>query len=129
MRRRLWREMALARSGSSILPLFGAAIARLRARRPAWRHWSSDCWRCRWGRSGRILNMAVRLLIVPAVLFDGARAGLLFARWTSQIHKEGAPPVGEVCAPWRGMQLIRTATLVVAFALTQSLGRGALPRD
>ena len=76
------------------------------------------------------LEYAVRLLIIPAVLFDGALAPLLLVSWTSQITKTGISPSIRVVlgAVGRGMAIAAAlAVLLVLFAPTfvsLVLGRG-----
>lgn len=65
------------------------------------------------------LEYAVRLLIVPAVLFDGALAPLLLVRWTRHITREGTAPLSRdvLRSVGRGMALAAgLAALVVLFA-------------
>ena len=65
------------------------------------------------------LEYAVRLLIVAAVLFDGALAPLLFAKWTGQVTEARVPLTPRrVLRPVRGGLLLATAcaVLLVLFA-------------
>jgi putative peptidoglycan lipid II flippase len=65
------------------------------------------------------LEYAVRLLIVPAVFFDGALAPLLLAKWTSQIARTREAPAtrGVLRAVGRGVLLAGACSvLLVLFA-------------
>jgi putative peptidoglycan lipid II flippase len=62
------------------------------------------------------LEYAVRLLIVPAVLFDGALAPLLLAQWTSQIAQTNVPPSpgGVLRSVGRGVVLAAACSALLA---------------
>ncbi len=140
LRSRLWREIAPARSGraGSLLELFRATMAQAMASAATGIAPLVERLLAVSLGAGAVshLEYAVRLLIVPAVLFDGALAPLLLARWTSQIHTEGAHPRSSdvLRSVGRGMALAAgIATLVVVFApsfVRLVLGRGRFgPED
>jgi len=134
MRWRLWREVppSPTRQGTSLRPLSRAALAQAAAGAATGLAPVVERLLAVSLGIGAVshLEYAVRLLIVPAVLFDGALAPLLLVSWTSHITKLGTPPSTRdvLGAVSRGMALAAgLAALLVLFAPTfvhLVLGRG-----
>jgi len=66
------------------------------------------------------LEYAVRLLSVPAVLFDGALVPLVLARWTNQITTTGVPPSRREVLRLLGKGLGLAAAIAGLLALSAS---------